>query len=785
MKGRCSVTTSSPPHLRFLGVCSIIFCALLISISAAHAEQSKEDFKADPGWLATVQKNMEADEYRPSKQTVDLKGARTKEPKWHINNRAQGFRSAVSKDGWEIEPRPPTKAIDPKDPTKHKETAAVKNPPKWHWRYKFASVARGGERTNLSAPEVRDENDTVHLRYSPIVSEWYKNSKAGIEQGFEIKEKPHAKGKGELVLVGEVKTDLAVNKPTKEKIGFSKNGAELVQYAGLKVLDASGKTIPSWLSYSEKGRAKQLLIYVDDSAAVYPLVVDPLATTAAWIGESNQAGAWYGWSVSSAGDVNGDGFSDVLVGAPSYSNGESAEGRAYLYHGSAAGLSTTAAWTGESDQEGAQYGRSVSSAGDVNGDGYSDVLVAAPFYSNGEYYEGRAYLYHGSASGLSTTAAWTVESNISTPFPEWSVSTAGDVNGDGYSDVLVGTCQTSQTDLYHGSASGLSTTPAWTGQPSPGSFYGYSVSSAGDVNGDGYSDVLVGAIFDDNGESGEGRAYLYHGSASGLSTTATWTGESNQAVAYYGNSVSSAGDVNGDGYSDVLVGAYYFKKDSGQGRAYLYHGSATGLSTTAAWTGEASNQTGSQYGKSVSSAGDVNGDRYSDVLVGACFYSNGDSDEDEGRAYLYLGSNRIPVTIFPGSGNLPAPTVTVANRSATISASMVTVQLPTRARNAAIKKLMESGISRLQAIRALSKLQVTYVFSVTQGGRTTGVGSSDVEIQRASITHRSRSNQITLNKLPAGVKSVSYRVEIATRKPPLVLGSTKPSAKTGFAVPRS
>jgi hypothetical protein len=80
MKGRCSVTTSSPPYLNVLGIASLIICALLISISATHAEQSKEDFKADPGWLATIQKNMEADEYRPSKQTVDLKGAKTKEP---------------------------------------------------------------------------------------------------------------------------------------------------------------------------------------------------------------------------------------------------------------------------------------------------------------------------------------------------------------------------------------------------------------------------------------------------------------------------------------------------------------------------------------------------------------------------------------------------------------------------------------------------------------------------------------------------------------------------------
>jgi Raf kinase inhibitor-like YbhB/YbcL family protein len=373
----------------------------------------------------------------------------------------------------------------------------------------------------------------------------------------------------------------------------------------------------------------------------------PLTSMSAWTGESNQASAYYGNSVSSAGDVNGDGYSDVVLGAVYYNNGNTDEGRAYLYHGSASGLSTTAAWTGESNQASAYYGNSVSSAGDVNGDGYSDVIVGAVDYSNGESNEGRAYLYLGSTSGLSTTASWTGESNQASAAYGFSVSSAGDVNGDGYSDVVVGAglYDNGQTNegrayLYLGSASGLSTTASWMGESNQASDlfgnYGRSVSTAGDVNGDGYSDVVVGALRYDNGQTNEGRAYLYLGSTSGLSTTASWTGESNQASAQYGLSVSSAGDVNGDGYSDVLVGAYlYDNGETDEGRAYLYHGSASGLSTTAAWTGE-SNQASAYYGYSVSSAGDVNGDGYSDVVLGAAYYNNGNTDE--GRAYLYLGS---------------------------------------------------------------------------------------------------------------------------------------------------
>jgi len=126
-----------------------------------------------------------------------------------------------------------------------------------------------------------------------------------------------------------------------------------------------------------------------------------LATTPAWTVESDQAGYGSG-PVASAGRRNGDGFSDVVIGTPYYSNGEEGEGRACLYHGSAAGLEAEPAWTAESNQSGASFGQSVAGAGDVNDDGYSDVIIGAYTYDNGEEDEGRVYLYLGSAAGLAT-----------------------------------------------------------------------------------------------------------------------------------------------------------------------------------------------------------------------------------------------------------------------------------------------------------------------------------------------------------------------------------------------
>ena len=374
-------------------------------------------------------------------------------------------------------------------------------------------------------------------------------------------------------------------------------------------------------------------------AFVYHGSATGLSTTANWTAEGNQTYADFGYSVGTAGDVNGDGYADVVVGAPYYDNGQTDEGCAYVYHGSATGLSTTANWTAEGDQEDAEFGHSVSTAGDVNSDGYADVVVGAALYDNGLTDEGRAYVYHGSTAGLSTTANWTAESNFYGGYFGWAAGTAGDVNGDGYADVVVSapnwySIQVNEgaAFVYHGSAAGLSTTANWTAEGNQDSaYFGYSVGAAGDVNGDGYADVVVGADFYDNGQSNEGRAFVYHGSAAGLSTTANWTTESNQVDAYMGISVGTAGDVNGDGYADVIVGApHYGDGQAQEGRAYLYHGSAVGLATTANWTAE-SDQAGARLGWSAGTAGDVNGDGYADVIVGAHMISGG-------QAYVYHGS---------------------------------------------------------------------------------------------------------------------------------------------------
>ncbi len=588
---------------------------------------STDPLETDKSWLAAVSGEIRAGEYHWSA----VAGA---EQVRSAPNRGQGLRSRVSTEGLEVFPR---------------ETGADGAGAIWKLVLWTRSFGREGFAEELEAGTLSSTGPRAELSRAAL-TEWFENRPGGLEQGWTIASAPP--GVEPLWIGLEVRGDLSLRIDAGARSGVFVDacGEARLRYRGLRAWDATGRELEASLRAHAAGAG----IAIDDRVAIYPLTVDPLLTDPAWTAEPDQEHAYFGASVAPAGDVNGDGYSDVIVGAPNYDAGSPREGGAWLYHGSASGLATGAAWSAVSDQDFAVFGMSVSTAGDVNGDGYSDVIVGAPQYDAPDD-EGRAFVYHGSASGLATSPAWTSESDQDGaqfggsvgPFLLWGapgLSAAGDVNGDGYGDVVVaaphldnGQLSEGRVHLYHGSSTGLSTSASWTGESDQETaLFGWSVSSAGDLNGDGYGDVIVGAYGYSNGQVDEGRAYVYHGSVAGLAPSAAWTGESDQASALFGSSVSTAGDVNGDGYGDVIVGAYdHDNGDTGEGRAYVFHGSGSGLAPGASWTAE-SDQEFAYFGVSVSAAGDVNGDGYGDALVAALLYDNG--QEDEGRAYVFHGS---------------------------------------------------------------------------------------------------------------------------------------------------
>lgn len=335
------------------------------------------------------------------------------------------------------------------------------------------------------------------------------------------------------------------------------------------------------------------------------------------------AGNIFSSSVSTAGDVNGDGYSDILIGADQYGSNA---GRAYVYFGGTV-MNNTADVVMTGTAAAGRFGRIVASAGDLNGDSYSDIAVAS--WKNDGIDSGKVHVLFGGAS-MDNIADAVIYGETYYESLGWSLSTAGDVNGDGFDDLIAGGISYNSLDgraiLYdYFMKNGIYADRQMTGEFT-NDLFGTSVSDAGDLNGDGYGDLIAGSQGYNNYT---GRAYVFFGGATpDFIPDLVLNGEGISNV--FGISTSSAGDVNGDGYDDVIVGAYGY--NSSFGRAYIYYGGSSMNSVAdVILNGEA---VSNYFGVSVSGTGDVNGDGFEDVIVGATGYNS-----SAGKAYLFLGGN--------------------------------------------------------------------------------------------------------------------------------------------------
>ncbi len=322
----------------------------------------------------------------------------------------------------------------------------------------------------------------------------------------------------------------------------------------------------------------------------------------------------------SAGDLNGDGYADLLVGAWR-------SNLAYVYYGSDQGLlpqPTVLNGTGvpgRSSLDGgiSYFGAGIAGAGDINADGYADVLVGDG---------GGVHVYLGGPSGVTSASTLIPAPSGSYDFG-FPLAGVGDLNADGFADIAVGAYDDNAVYVYLGGPTGPGSVPVTVTGPDGSYFFGASVSCAGDVNADGYADLLVGA-------DESGTAHVYLGGMAGpsvLGITLAGPGGS-----YFGFATAGAGDVNADGYDDIIVGA-------ATATAYVFPGTASGtVPVPTVLTGPPA----SGFGRSVAGVGDVNGDGYDDVAVGVPSMTDG----TPGTAEMFMGaSGGLPTTgrLLPSS----------------------------------------------------------------------------------------------------------------------------------------
>jgi len=634
-------------------------------------------------------------------------------------------------------------------------------PQQWSFGLSVKGVAADGRPLYQPAAQtsVKLNDSTVQFNHDNHYTVEYVNNDEGIRQNFIIQQP--------AVPVQTLSVQLRASegwrtvKRSETSLTFS-NEQQQLSYNDLKVWDANGVILPAHFSIKND----QVQIEVDVKKAAYPITIDPIVLNgtpqnANTFLQNNQSFSLMGFAVSTAGHASGDIYDDVILAAPAYQHANGLQGALFVYYGSNRGINPTRNTMLVVNIFSGQNIIAIAGGGDVNGDGFDDVITTTPFDStmgvNG------IAVFYGSPAGVINVPeiiyglpnrgwfanALTISKDLDGDFIDdivvgsayasegqnnegivtiipggfwgpaytvWTdiegaqvgrglgrhVAAAGDINGDSYNDIIV--ADNTRVLAYFGGPGGISTTPGSSIVTNS-----MSLAAGGDINGDGHTDIIVGRDSDPAAGYYEGVVAVYYGSTTGIDSIPVQILTQLIDSSSFGQSVAFAGDINNDGHADIIVGAPSASNDPSQedeGMAYVYYGRSSGINPVPASTIQSNQNTGI-LGYSVAGAGDVNGDGYSDVLIGAFAFTN--PQPLEGAGFVYHGD--------PGSAGLlatAARTTTTKKTPAAPSTPSNIQVFPKRTVNSVSVRLKELDSQTPTAIQIMT-LQGKIVQTVKAG----------------------------------------------------------------------